>query len=89
MLLITLSYLSLTKSYIHSVLARRHIGSTELSHTDVTALIVLPHIVDDDASLMTAAVAHTGGQRSPITGLQSHLGELGVSHKTGDGTVLS
>lgn len=79
----------LTKSYIHSVLSRRHFDSTELSHTHITALVFLSHIADDDASLEVAVVTHTEGQRSSVTSLQSEEGDLRVGHKTGDGAVLT
>lgn len=63
--------------------------STELPHTYVTALIFLSHVADDDTSLRVAVVTHTEGQRSPVTGLQSQESNLRVSHKTGDGAVLT
>lgn len=83
------SCLSLTESHVHSVLARGHPGSTELSHADVTALVHLSGIVNNDATLEVAVVTHAGGQRSSVAGLQSQVGDLGVGHKTGDGAVLT
>lgn len=83
------SSLSLTKSYIHSVLARHHFDFTKPSHTYVTALIFLFHVDDVDASLKVAVVTHTRGQRLSIAGLQSQEGDPGVGHKTGDGAVLT
>lgn len=84
-----MTFPALTQSNIHSVLDWSERESVQLPHTNITALIFLPSITDDDALLQVAAVAQTRGQRLLVTRLQSHVPDLGVGHETRDGAVLA
>lgn len=79
----------LTKSYIHSVLARCHFDTAQLSHTYVATFKFFSHVGDDDTSLEVALVPHARGQRSSIASLQSQESDVRVGHGTGDGAVFT
>lgn len=79
----------LTEPHVHGVLVWGHVLPAELPDAHVTALELLPHVTDDDATLEVGVVAQAGGQRSTVACPECHQGDLGVGHHAGDGTVLA
>lgn len=86
-LLLSLS-LTLTKSYFDDVLVGFDRGLSELSCTDIAALLLFADVADDNASLRSGCVGEAEGEGLAITGVKAQVGDSWVCNQTGHSAGL-